>query len=437
MDQQIHRAYKTKVRPTRNQEQYLKQCGRVARTVFNWVLADYMADYGQWHMQYSQAKEAGLIPDKVTKSDWPLIQKACADAGIVLSMKPQPAGRVARKKRLNVEKKIDSRLQFVTKYPYVILESAIDHFDAAMKRYNDKKKDGSVARKIAERMDSIKHKRRYAKMKEKGRVGEQLDPYFPRFKRRDDDCSFTLRGSIHIERNRIKLPVIGWVRLAESDYLPNNPIKLSEATISFDGNDWFLSVSCVVQVKQPELQPITLGVSVGVMDLVATSTGAVYENPRVLAQNERKKTRLQRELSRRTVRGANWKKTKVKLARLESKIASVRAHHQHNTSRWIVDTQPETIVLKKMNVQEMMSDNPAAKYLSDAGMGELTRQIAYKAEWNGTKVVGATGVIYCSRCKSESIKVSYATRMMSCGACGHTMRASVNTAMNLSEVEHA
>lgn len=435
---QIQRAYKTKVRPTRNQEQYFRQCGRVARTVFNWILGDYMAEYAQWYTAYTQAKEAGLIPDKINKADWPQIQQACVDAGILLPAKPQPAGRVARKKRLNVEKKSDPRLQFVVRYPYVILESAVDHFDAAMKRYNEKKRDGSVARKIAERKDSIKYKRRYAKMKERGRVGEQLDPYFPRFKRRDDDCSFTLRGAIKIERGRIKLPVIGWVKLAESDYLPVNPVKLSDATIRLEGDAWLVSVSCAVEVESPELQPVTLGVSVGVMDLAATSTGAVYENPRVLAQYERKKKRLQRELSRRTSRGANWKKTKDNLSRLESKIANVRAHHQHNTSRWIVDTLPETIVVKQMDVQQMMSDNPAAKYMADAGMGEVTRQITYKAEWNGTEVTSAAGMIHCSACGSENIKTNYATRQMTCGACGHSMRASVNIALNLSrKADHA
>lgn len=451
----INRAYKTKLRPNRNQQAYFEQCGRVARQAYNWVLADYMADYQIWHAAFKQAKDAGLIPEKIQKSDWPGIQQACVDAGIVLPMKPQPSGRVARKKKLNAEKKVSPKLQFMASYPYVILESAVDDFDAAMKRYIDAKKTGLVERRIAERLSKRPdhYKRRLAKMLEKGRVGEQLDPYFPRFKRRDDDVSFTLRGAVKVESDRVKLPVIGWVKLAERGYIPNNPIKICDATIRHDGRDWFVSVTCVVDIEQPELHPVTLGVSVGVMDAAATSTGRVYENPRVLAQYERKKKRLNRELARRghrnddhsmnwgtkndPVKNANWLKTKQKIDALDRKIANVRAHHQHNTSRWIADTHPERIVVKQMDIQGMMSDvpHPVAKSLADAGMGELTRQIAYKAEWTGAQVDSATGAIRCSQCGSENIKINYGTRMMTCGACGHTMRASVNIAINLSKIE--
>lgn len=442
----INRAYKTKLSLTRNQKRYLEQCGRVARTAFNWVLADYMTDYRIWHETFAQAKKAGLIPEgKIAKDAWAGIHQACMDAGIKLGHKPRPSGRVERKKRLNAIKKTDPHLAFLCDFPYVILQEAIDDFDKSMDAYARHYKNGDVFRKIEEGKTSIRYQRRIARMIERGRVGEQLDPFFPRFKRRDEDPSFRfpLDSSFQVEDNRVKLPKIGWLRLAERGYIPSDPVKFCSATISRDRGDWFISVAVEQETETPTLKPVTLGVSVGASDLAATSSGSIFDNPRAMVQFEKKKKHLQRELSRRShfdeegkvIRGKNWLKTKEKVSRLEAKIARVRRHHQHNASKAITDTLPERIVLKDVRVKDVLHESirQIAKRLADAGIGETLRQITYKAQWKGTSVDKATGVNHCSVCGSEAILVNYSTKQMKCSTCGHSMRASVNVAINLSK----
>lgn len=443
----INRAYKTKIEPTRNQVQYLEQCGEVARTVFNWVLGDYNDEYKAWHEVYQKVIEAGIQPaqEDDKKKAWDDFSVAAAQAGFDLPPYPQPAGRVARKKKLNALKYTEPRLKFLTRYPYVILQEAIDDFDEAMKNYRQKVKNGIVSQIIAERKDSVKHKRRIAKMMARGLVGQQLNPCYPNYKRRDDKCSFTLRESIVIEDRRIKLPKIGWVALAEHGYIPINPVRICYASISRDRDTWYISVTVEEEREPEELNPITLGVSVGVMDFAATSTGDVFENPRVLATYEKKKKKLQRELSRRTHKDEegkvvrtrkNWLKTKAKLSKLEQKIERARAHHQHVASKGVTKTNPALIVLKQMDIKDMQKNSHVAKALSDAGMGELTRQIVYKGAWQGTDVRQTKSEVsgYCSNCGSYDTEINYAKKTIHCNACGQTLRATINTAINLTKV---
>lgn len=453
---QINRAYKTKLAPTRNQTNYFRQCGRVARTVFNWVLRDYIADYRAWHAEFTPAfqklKESGLVPEgKLSPDHWASLTKAANDLGMALPIKPRANGRVERKKRLNAEKKTDPKLIKITKYPYIILQSAVDDFDAAMKRYADAKRSGLVSSKIlewlADPVKAARYKRRRAQKMEKGCIDDELDPVFPRFKRRDDDVSFRFTGdtvTFSPAGDLVKLPVIGWVKIAETHYINTTPDKQCDVTISQSGDNWYVSVSVVESKEQPELQPIALGASIGVVDLVATSTGAIYENPRAYKKFEDKKIRLQRELARRShkdadgklIRGANWKKTKAKLAKLERQIANVRKHHQHNATKRIADTLPSVIVVKDMEVQDLQQkgNRHVNRGIADAGMGEVRRQLEYKAAWNGTAVIGCKEAVaeVCSQCNQPTVTIDYSTKQMRCSSCGHTMRASINMAVNLS-----
>ena len=463
----INRAYKTKLSLTRQQINYFKQCGRVARTVFNWCLRDYMSDYEQYYQVFSpflkHLRDRGAIPEgRLSDEDWDTVFREAKAQGIDLPKRPRSGGRGARKKKLNGIKKADPKLAKITNYPYVILQSAVDDFDAAVQRYEEKRKTGAVDRKIAEMnsttLKAARYRKRIAKLLAKGRIGNELDPFFPSFKSRHDDCRFRFEGNtvkLSPDGNSIKLPKIPWlIRFAETGYIPANPKRICRVAISQDRDDWYISVTVEEEITPPETKPVTLGVSIGVIDTAATSAGIYYENPRFYDKFAKKKAQLQAELTRRgqrdengnlTNRTSNWKKTKAKLSRLERKIANSRKHHLHNVSKAITETLPSTIVVKDMDVQAMMqADKPASRHLNrrmaDAGMGELRRQIEYKAGWNGATVEASKEAVaeICSVCGKPSATINYTTKMMTC-PCGHTQRASVNMAINLSrkEINHA
>jgi putative transposase len=257
---------------------------------------------------------------------------------------------------------------------------------------------------------------------------------FPKFRSRRGKKSFTIRGVV-IEREKIRLPVLGWFRLAEKGYLPEGTYRTQAVTISERADEWYVSIQCEIELPEHEHDGV-LGIDLGIKSLAVCSDGATFNNPKALKKYERKKAQLQRELSRRKQGSKNWGKTKDKIRKLEAKIANIRRHTHHNISRHVtINTLPETIVLEDLNVAGMIKNRRLAKAISDAGMGELGRQIEYKAEWNGIAIIKADRWFpsskTCSHCGCIKDELTLADRTFVCEDCGFEIDRDLNAAINL------
>ena len=312
------------------------------------------------------------------------------------------------KKRFNAIK--DEKFPWVRDYPYVILEAAFDNLGRAFQNFFRRVKTGET-------------------------------PGFPKFKSKHKTTpAFTLRGSITVESDRVKLPRIGWVRLAESGYLPTENAKLLSAALSRRGGDWYISLQVEREVPTPE--PATgeaIGVDLGVKSLAVVSDGTTFDNPRTLRTNEKRLARLQREHSRRQKGSKNRAKTTVKIAQLHKKIADTRSHTLHNISRYVTaTTKPSVVVVEDLHVKGMVRNRKLAKAVSDASMGELRRQIEYKADWNGVEVLVADrwypSSKTCGECGCINDKLTLADRKWTCDSCGTVLDRDLNAACNLARL---
>jgi putative transposase len=273
------------------------------------------------------------------------------------------------------------------------------------------------------------------------RIKQGNDPGFPKFKSKKHGLgSFTFRENIHVESKRIKLPVIGWIRLAERDYLPTIDIKILKATISNHGGYWLISL----QIEQEILDPVQptgrpIGIDVGIKSLAVCSNGKTFDNPRTLSKFEGKLKRLNRELSRRKLGGENRQKTKVKLSRLHYKIACIRKTTLHEISRYAtVKTKPSVVIMENLNVTGMMKNHCLAKAIGDASFSELKRQVTYKATWNGIEFILADRWMpsskTCSRCGSVKNILKLSDRIYKCDKCGLDIDRDYNAALNLAAI---
>lgn len=385
------KAYKTKLKLNNKERGYFNGCAGLSRFVYNWALADRKQTY------------------ELTK---------------------KPGSMYEQKKRFNALKK--SEYPWMYDYPYVILESAFGDLDIAYKNFFRRLKKGEK-------------------------------PGFPKFKNRFGKKSFRLRGSIHVTHAHIKLPKIGWVRLAESGYIPTEGVKILYATVSEKGANWFVSVT----VEQDDHEPIptkniSLGVDLGVKNAAVFSNGKVFDKVAPLRKAERKLDRLNRELSRRVERSANWHKTKKKIAKLHIKISNIRKHTQHEISAYATKAvTPRRIVIEDLNVRGMQAKpqpkpngnggfsangraakSGLAKSVADTGLGEIARQIEYKAGWLGIELVKADrwypSTQTCSECGHRHTgddKLTLRDRIFTCVACGIVLDRDLNAAINLAQYE--
>ena len=110
----------------------------------------------------------------------------------------------------------------------------------------------------------------------------------------------------------------------------------------------------------------------------------------------------------------------------------------------------DVIVIEDLNVAGMMRRKPGAgkggrglnRALADAGLGQLRRQLGYKATWYGSQLVVA-GRWYpssktCSACGAVKAKLALADRTYRCDHCNLVLDRDMNAAINLARLsEHA
>jgi len=292
-------------------------------------------------------------------------------------------------------------------YPYVIIQEEFGNLDTAYKNFFTRIKQG----------------------KEKSG--------FPKFKSKyKDNQSFSLRGSIRVENNKIKLPIIGWVKLAQKNYFPDD-VKILKATISERAGYWFVSMQVEEEIEDPQPRDEKIiGIDLGIKSIAVISDGKTFDNPKTLKEYEKKLATLNRELSRRTKGSSNYDKTKQKIARLHYKIASIRNTNLHEISKYaVVTANPSKIVMEDLNVKGMMANKHLSKALSDASISELKRQIQYKASWNGVEFILAdrwfASSKTCSGCGSKKEKLKLSERTYVCTECGLIIDRDLNAAINL------
>jgi len=81
----------------------------------------------------------------------------------------------------------------------------------------------------------------------------------------------------------------------------------------------------------------------------------------------------------------------------------------------------QTIVAESLAVKNMVKNPKLAQAISDAGWGELTRQLAYKALWYGRNFVQLDrwlpGSKTCSQCGHIVEKLPLSVREWNCPKC--------------------
>ncbi|MEO1373530.1 MAG: transposase, partial [Cyanobacteria bacterium J06635_10] len=128
----------------------------------------------------------------------------------------------------------------------------------------------------------------------------------PRFRKKGIFDSFTLDGSIKIERNRIKVPRIGWLKTYERLPLSINP---KSVTVSQRAGRWFISFKLEIKPKEIKQENKTVAVDLGLLRFATLSTGEEIDSPRPYKKLEKKLRLLQWRNRHKVIGSSNWKKT--------------------------------------------------------------------------------------------------------------------------------
>jgi putative transposase len=298
------------------------------------------------------------------------------------------------------------------------------------------------------------YKNFFNRLKE-GKVGKQAG--FPCFKSRKRGAGGFAVFSYRIERTRIRLAGIGWVRLKESGYLPTGgyghnteKVRFFGARVTERAGRFFVSVQVeeVVAARAtrtaPRIEgacpgdstPSVLGVHLGARVLGTDSWGRRFNNPKSLERRLLKLARLGRAWSRCQRGSRNQEKVRRRMAKLHATIADARRHAQHHLSH-VVTRKPSVLGIETWGVAQMLQNKRVARVLADAGCAEIKRQILYKAQWRGCPVVelpqGFPSTRRCSVCERVHPRPIWGHKW-TCRSCGSTHERETNAAHNLAQM---
>ena len=173
----------------------------------------------------------------------------------------------------------------------------------------------------------------------------------------------------------------------------------------------------------------------GIKDLCITSDGKIYENLKIIRKYEKQLVKLQRQLSHKEKRSKNYYKTKKKIALCHEKIKNTRKDYLHKVSHEII-SENQVIVSENLQIKNMVKNHHLAKAISDVSWYELTRQLEYKAKWNGRKYIKidtfcASSQI-CSVCGYQNSDTKdLSVRIWICPKCGAEHDRDINAAKNI------
>ena len=217
------------------------------------------------------------------------------------------------------------------------------------------------------------------------------------------------------------------------------------ATLTQRAGRWTVSLTGVAaelhqaERSRTDRHAIPVGVDRGIISLcVAADADGVsiesFEGVTTLKQAHASLNAANQALARTTPGSKGRQRAKSRLAKRHRKVANTRRHLVHQASRSLVE-RCQVLVIEDLNVAGMVRNRRLAKSISDAAMGELSRQFLYKARWHGVEVRVADRFFpsskTCSGCGEVKKDLDLSTRTYSCENCGLVIDRDLNAAINL------
>ena len=279
---------------------------------------------------------------------------------------------------------------------------------------------------------------------------------FPRFKKKknqDVKAYFPKNNKTDwtIERHRVKIPTLGWVRLKEFGYIPINSMVKS-GTVSKKADRYYVSILVEERdIKISNTNNEGLGIDLGIKEFVVCSDGIKFKNINktlTVKKIEKKLKREQRKLSRKyeslktrnkniregRATSQNIQKQIVKVQKLHQRLTNIRTDYINKIVSSIIKQKPSYITIEDLNVKGMMKNKHLSKAIASQKFFEFKTKLTVKCKENHIEL-RIVDRFYpssktCSNCGKIKKDLKLSDRIYKCD-CGFTIDRDLNASINL------
>jgi putative transposase len=256
---------------------------------------------------------------------------------------------------------------------------------------------------------------------------------FPKFKNRKSKQSLCIPQSTAIANKRLYIPKFKeGIEVRQHRMIEG---KIVNSTISKKPcGHYYVCILVERNIEKHKPNGNVVGIDLGIKDLAILSDGTKYKNIKPYRTLEKRLSFLQRQYNRKVKGSNNREKARIRLARLQERIANMRNNHLHQITHKIV-SENQTIILENLNAQGMMKNRKLAKSVADVSFYEFVRQIQYKSEWHGRTVIFVDRWFpsskTCHECNFINQNLTLKDRKWDCPRCGKLLDRDLNAALNI------
>ena len=285
----------------------------------------------------------------------------------------------------------------------------------------------------------------------------------PKFKKKSKYNSFYLTQGIKVERHRIFLPTLKWVRLKEFGYIPKD---ISSVTVSVKNGRYY--ISCLSKTETNERVATSgegIGIDFGLKDQFITKDQTIrsINKSKKVRKLEKKLRREQRSLSRRyesnmtnkvyykssakkgQLKSFEWirplhecknlRKQQLIVNKLYERLSRIRTDYNRKALKSILKRKPSFIVIEDLNVKGLMKNKHLSKAISQAQWYMSRVFLQQQCEKLGIELRLAPRSYpsskLCSNCGYKNVDLKLKDRSWECPDCHVVHNRDENAAINL------
>lgn len=272
---------------------------------------------------------------------------------------------------------------------------------------------------------------------------------------------YPIRGDVlYFDAHQVQIEKLGKVNYQTNLSIPlGKGHKFMNPRVCKQGTKWILSFSMECENQAYELNDMAMGIDLGIKELAVASFGDSYKvfhsinKTRRVKNLENKLSHIQRVVSRKYKVGnklhpeTKWQKTNAILyyegiiRKIYNKLHNIRMDYIHKTTHELVSTLPKVVGMETLNIMGMMKNRRLAKNVQKQCFYEFYRQMQYKCEARGIKLI-QVDMFYpssktCSHCGHIKRDLKLSDRTYVCPECGMILDRDLNASINLANKARA
>lgn len=298
--------------------------------------------------------------------------------------------------------------------------------DTPYPNYYAQKRNLTAARKIISELDGVHSQvlqETLARLDKSFRSMQERGFGFPRFKKYGQMRSlvFPQFKANPVTGWQIKLPKIGAVRINLHRPIPEGMV-VKQVRVVKKASGWYAMLVLQSDVSIPETLPTgnSIGIDLGLLSFLATSTGKMIARPKFFVQLQSKLKWLQRQLKDKVKGSNNYRKAQKQIARLHEHIHNTRREFHFLTAHQLCDGVG-MIFAEDLNLVAL-GRGMLAKHCLDAGWGGFLEILGWVCKKRGVyfaKIDPKGTSQTCPNCGAHTGKKELEERVHNCSECGY------------------